>query len=110
MCVCISECARVCLNVGVAVALLSSLESILIKKDWFCSKREPEGSRLHCKHVLKQSSHGGSLVGWTLSSTLFLKYSHEKSSVQYWKKVLYARVIAVKPGLLNIPLRARDAS
>lgn len=49
----------VCLDVGVAVAPLSSLESVLIKKVWFYCKRAPEGSRLHSKHVLKQDSSGG---------------------------------------------------
>lgn len=58
---CVCVCA--CLDVGVAVALLSSLESVLIKKDWFYSKCVPEGSRLHCKHVLKQGSHEGNEVG-----------------------------------------------
>lgn len=41
--VCVSMC--VCFYVGVAVALLSSLESVLIKKDWFYSECVPEGSK-----------------------------------------------------------------
>ncbi len=72
----------VCLNVGVAVALLSSLESVLIKKDWFYSKCVPEGSRLHCKHVLKQERHERNEVGLDFRVLFSLHTLNKKSFVQ----------------------------
>lgn len=55
--VCGPLCASVYLDVGVVVALLSSLESVLIKKEWFYCL--PEVKLLHCKHPPKQSSLRG---------------------------------------------------
>lgn len=65
---------------GLPVALLSSLESVLIKKDWFYSKCAPEGS----KHVLEHCSHEGNEVGVGRFRALFL--THTK------KRVLYSTV------------------
>lgn len=77
---------------GAAVALLYSLESVLIKKDWVYSVC-PKGNLLHCKHVLKQGSHERNEVWSDTVEYSFLYRLLRKTSVHH-EKVLDVRVVA----------------
>lgn len=63
----------VCLDVGVAVALLSSQESVLIKKDWFYSVC-PRGTCCTANKFGSKAAMRGTRCGWTLSNTLFFTH------------------------------------
>lgn len=104
MCLCTGVCA--CLDVGIAVALLFTMESFLIKKDWFL-QCVPEGNLLHSKQALKQGSHEGNEV-WLEVFKYSFSYTLKK------KKFLNSNIRRVlislysEAGVLKNPSVARD--
>ncbi len=104
LCVCVCVCASalvcVCLDVGIAVAPLFSLESVLIKKDWFYSVCL-RGTCCTANMFWSNAAMRGTRCGRTLSNTCLFTHSRQKQFYRLFTKCSEA-------GNLRHPCNVRD--